>query len=280
MSITIQIMQSDFVDAIRKMALPTVAQKDSYFFATIAPKIYPDGRMEWIAKSTNVTAWVRVRYTMPTGVTEPIRIPMDVGQFLQTLELFSGSDLITFVHDPENGLNIFSNSEDGNGRTIKMPTTVQSAVIKDMYDSFPVSLEEGTEVILLKSGQLRPNVSGTCNIKLFNDLISNTARISGKTKKEDVSPVYHIFVDETLKQIKTVAGSERDRNSKVITDVMMHESVTGTGSLHYSLGFADICSVLSGEVTFHAVDKGPLWLMQDTDRVITRYLIPPATYKE
>lgn len=278
--LTLKVNCSDFTDAIKKMSIPTVGQKDSFFFPFIAPKIYPNGVMEWIAKSANVTSWIRVKYTMPMGLTEPIRIPMEAKMFLKTLESFSGTDLITFVHDTEKEQYIFSNSDDGNGRTILVPATSPATIIKEIYEAFPVGFEPDTEIIMLRGGALKTDISAKCDIKLFNEVISNVAKITNSTKKENVQPVYHIFIDEDLKRIKTVAGNENDRQHETRIDVIVNESVTGHGSLHYSLGFADVCNVLSGEIEFHSVDKGPLWLMHDNDRVITRYFIPPATYKE
>lgn len=89
--------------------------------------------------------------------------------------------------------------------------------------------------------------------------------------------LYNIYIDGKNHQIKIVVDNEHCKDAAdVALDCLVNDSLTGSGELHHKDGFAEVMNVLSGEIKFYAIDKGPLWIIQDTCRVEVRYLIAPA----
>jgi hypothetical protein len=107
----LKIKRGEFEDLVKKMSLPTRNRdfstgKISFFFTKIAPLFSIDpvtnkGRMEWIGKTNMATPWVRVKKLDISGITEPIRIPLDSRSVLDALESFPSKEIITFIHDTD-----------------------------------------------------------------------------------------------------------------------------------------------------------------------------------
>jgi hypothetical protein len=72
--------------------------------------------------------------------------------------------------------------------------------------------------------------------------------------------------------LKTIASDEKDHSRDVIEEVHL-ESINGNADIYYYYGFAEVMSVLTGEIDLHALESGPSWIAQDSDTRRIRYLI-------
>jgi hypothetical protein len=186
------------------------------------------------------------------------------------------------MYDPDQGLTHLVNEKENDSRKLVMNAPAKTDM-KGLLERLPYKLEDDTEIILFLNGQLKPNISGSCDVKIFKDLVKNAIankkielsdikERSLKKKIKDEPLKYNIYIDSNLNQIKTVAGSEHSKYK--IVD-RLSANVNGSGELHYSSGIAEVINVLSGEIKFYAVENGPLWIMQDTNQMKLRYLIAP-----
>jgi hypothetical protein len=212
-----------------------------------------------------------------------MQIPIDSQKILSYSKDFKNKNLISFMYDPDQGLTHLVNEKENDSRKLVMNAPAKTDV-KGLLERLPYKLEDDTEIILFLNGQLKPNISGSCDVKIFKDLVKNAIankkielsdikERSLKKKIKDEPLKYNIYIDSNLNQIKTVAGSEHSKYK--IVD-RLSANVNGSGELHYSSGFAEVINVLSGEIKFYAVENGPLWIMQDTNQMKLRYLIAPT----
>lgn len=272
----LKIPRDELEDLIKKMSLPT--GKDGYVFETISPTVTPEGYLEWIGKTKNITAWVRAKgqFTV-SGITEPMNITLKSADVLNTLNFFPKGDDITLIHDTDTGEDIFISNSEKRKRTIKLPSIVTSEA-KEKQDKYPGKLDE--KGIPIYKGDRKPNLHSTCDAMIFQDLVSNTNLILGGKKKEDNPNIYHIIFDEENGILKTIAGDRTDRAHKTVDDEVYALSITGNGTVHYAMGFPDVMSVLNGQIELYALVGGPLWVVQDNVEgnvgSRTRYMIPPA----
>jgi hypothetical protein len=269
------------------MAIPTRSREEPYFFPTIALTIRSDNEIEWIGRFRDVIVWVRVNCEVHRDVSESAQIPIDAQTFLRDLKIFEKSTVIKnkiqFTHDPDQGLDFLTHTY-SRSKSSREPAANLSEV-RGMLESFPFRLDkEGSEIILFQNGLIKPNISGSCDVELFQDLVTNARKLkklelesitdrSLKKKKKSMPLMYNIYFDDDS-HIKTVAGHENLKYS--IADRILSSNIHGRGELHYSSGFAEVVNVLSGQIKFYAIDNGPLWIMQDTDRMKLRYLIAPT----
>jgi hypothetical protein len=289
--ITFDMHRNSFIDMITKMAIPIRDHKDGFLFPTIALTIRPD-EIEWIGQSQYVTSWVRVKCATSINTPEPVHIPIIVPAFLKELkslkrkkikgEHFKDKNIISFSCDPTDDQITLIDEEEGYSATHTIPGTPKSNVT-GMLKELPFRLERDTDIILFKNGVVRPEISGFYDVKLLQDLVKNV-----KSKKKEIAQskdkvlieterrmplTYTIYVDGNCHEIKTAA----DTRYATINVNRSNDDVSGHGELHYLFGFDDVVNVLSGKIKFYAVDKGPLWIMQDTNQMKLRYLIAPAT---
>jgi hypothetical protein len=278
--IKIEMRKGEFIDMIKKMAIPIRSSIDPFLFPTIVLTVRPEGEIEWIGKFKYVTAWVRVAQTIIADISEPVQIPIYTSQFLRGLEMLkSKKNLTTFTHylDQDDTLTIEIRKRKEIEQIEYTLRKTTNPKVQGILEEIPFRLEKDTDIILFKNGTVRPNISGSCDVQQFKDsfkLVKLIQKERKKEKKTEIFSQYNIYVDENLHQIKIVAGNEHSRNSKVHT--LKDANVNGSGELHYTSGFAEVVNVLSGEIKFYAVDNGPLWIMQDTNRMKLRYLIAPT----
>lgn len=278
--IELEMEQAEFIDMIKKMAIPVKSGEEPFFFSKIALTSISDDEIEWIGKFQYGIAWVRVKCTLHTDISEPVQIPIDVSDFLKCLKSFRSKDMISFTHSPDQDDILTTERKKGKriGRIVYTLRKTTVPTVRGILEELPFRFEKGTDIILYKNGLIEPNIYGSCDVQLFKDLINHVSvnkKLEKREKKKWVmSGLYNIYVDGENHQIKTVAGNEHCKSS--IVDDKTDANVFGCGELHYSSGFAEVINLLSGEIKFYAVDNGPLWIMQDTNRMKIRYLIAPA----
>jgi hypothetical protein len=268
----IKIQKSILLDLIKKCAVPT--GKDGFMFPTIAPLITPDGKLEWIGKVMNTVLYIRARNITVSGITEPIRLPIEAFEWIGTLSFFKEKDLVSIKHDDAGGKDVFTTVGD---ETRRKTTSVPSVVIAKagtLLDKFPGTLDQ--DGVILFRGNVRPNLYSKCDASFLQDLVTNTNTILGSGKAGGAPVIYNIVFDGDHKCLKTVAGDETDRAHRVLEDESYTDDITGNGAVHYQRGFADIMAVLGGEIHIYALDKGPLWVSQHGDNISAKYMIPPA----
>lgn len=270
---TLKIPHDELEDLVRKMSLPT--GKDEFVFETISPKITPEGYLEWIGKTKNITVWVRAKELEVSGITEPTSLTLKAAEAMNTLAFFQKDDIITLIHDTERGEDIFTADNNKRKRTIKLPSVVESEA-KEKQEKFPGQL--GEDGIVVYKGGRKPDLRCTCDAGVFRELVANTNLIMGGKKKEDTPNIYHIIFDETNNMLRTVAGDSTDRAHKTVDDEVHVLSVVGNGTVHYAMGFPDVMGVLNEEIELYALLGGPLWVVQDNESRKLRYLIPPAKF--
>jgi hypothetical protein len=294
--IQFEMRKSFFVNMINKMAIPVNTRDSTFIFPIIALTIRPDSEIEWIGGSDHVFVWVRVKnITINPYVPKPldfVKIPINVVNFLSNLKLFESNDIIYFTHDPDQGFDYLVSIRGSERHSVRMPTTALSEV-KDICDRLPFRYEENTEIIMFKNGLVIPDVSGSCNVKLFKDIVKatkilkNTQKMRFEEKKHEIKKMtlradYNINIDGSTHRIQVVAGDDHAIPLDFIVKSVMRDDVKGHGKLHFASGFTNVIKVLSGDIKFYAVDNGPLWIMQDKDQgknrplIKVRYLIAPA----
>lgn len=272
----IRILQADFMDLLKKMSLP-MDVKGEFIFPKISPKVCVDGRLEWVASITNVTAYIRHKGLEVSGIEDSIRVPMDAKRFFEALESFKANDMITFIHDTVGGNDIFTNESETSNlvRTRKVPITLESE-IPYMRETFQSKLDTDG-VILMKGGTVKPDIMCVCDSGLFRELVENTRKIMSKSKKENKIPeIYNIEIDAEAKTLKTIAGNKFNRAHDELIDSFTTDKMAGKGEMHYSLCFFEIMNAYVGEIAIYAIDKGALWASQRTDKTSAQYLLPPA----
>jgi hypothetical protein len=267
----LKIPRDELEDLVKKMSLPS--GKDEFVFDTISPTLTPEGYLEWIGRTKNITAWVRAKGLEVSGISEPVNVTLKAAEVLNTLNFFPKGDTITLIHDTDSGEDIFVSNSEKRKRTIKLPSVIASEA-KEKQDKYPGKLDENG--IPIYKGDRKPNLLSVCDASVFQDLVANTNLILGGRKKEDNPNIYHIIFDETNGMLRTIAGDSADRAHKTVDDEVYALAITGNGTVHYALGFPDVMSVLNGEVELHALIGGPLWVVQEGDNTKLRYLIPPA----
>lgn len=284
--IKIEMNKDKFIEMIKIMAIPTSSPKEPFLFPKIVLTLRPEGEIEWMGRLKYVTVWVRVEQKIITDISEPVQILIDASQFHKALNTFKRkTEIITFTHNPDHDDTLTAeirkkkrNEQIGHVEYIEY--TLRKAndpIVQGVLEELPFRLEKGTDIILFKNGSLRPNISGSCDISLFKNSIKPAELIDKwrkEKKKKQVFSKYNIFVDSKLHQIKIVEGNEHGKYS--ITDLLNNANVNGSGELHYTSGFAEVVSVLSGEIKFYAVDNGPLYIMQDINGMKARFLIAPT----
>jgi hypothetical protein len=269
----LKIPRDELEDLAKKMSLPT--GKDEFVFETIAPTITPEGRLEWIGKTKNITAWIRAKDLSVSGITEPIILPFKAAALINTLAFFQKDDLITLVHDKSRGEDIFTTNSEVRKRTVKLPSIVETEA-KEKQDVFPGQIGEDG-VIVYKAGR-KPNLHCSCDVSVFKELVANTNQVMGNKKKEEIPNIFHITFDEANGMLRTVAGESTDRAHQTVDDEIHTLALAGNGTVHFAMGFPDVMGVLSEIVELYALQGGPLWVVQDdvARKRKLRYLIPPA----
>ena len=118
---------------------------------------------------------------------------------------------------------------------------------------------------------------------MFKELVKNTNKVKGKKKREEIPSIYHIVFDEANGMLRTIAGDHAERAFKTVDDEVYVTDLKGNGTVHFAMGFPEIMNALTGEIELHALDdgplpldKGPLYIMKNSETVKIRYLIPPA----
>ena len=288
--IKLEMKKAEFMDMIKKMSIPVKSREELFMFPTVTLTIRPDDEIECIGRYQYVTMWVRVKYTTPTEISGPTKITIDASQFLEGLQIMkSNKNMVTFTHYPDQDQNDTLTTEikrkkERENIEYKFSKQIASEA-RGMLEELPFRLEKGTDIILFKNGLLKPNISGSCDVQQFKDLVKNAAvkKKSEKSlmktgkflkKKRNTPALYKIYIDGENHRIRTVTGKEYDKDSA--EDCAKNDSIVGNGELYYTTGFAEVMNVLSGEIKFYAVDKGPLWITQDTDKMKVRYLIAPS----
>ena len=268
----LKIPKGDLVDLVKKMSLPT--GKNEFIFETIAPKITPEGLLEWIGETQNVTAWVRAKKLDVSGINEPIRIVLNAKETLKILSVFKKkNDIITLVHDTDRGENIFTTNSEKRKRT----TTIPSIVIIEMkylQETFPGQLAD--DGVIVYSGGCRPDLHCTCNAIVFKELVAHTHSIMENKRKQEMPDIYHITFDEENKHLETIAGDVADRANKILKDEIYIDAVSGNGAVHYAMGFPAVMGVLRGEIDLYALEGESLWVSQQNEKFSVRYMVPPA----
>lgn len=281
MTFELQFTKSDLVDWITKMAVPIKGKrgKQTFHYPKIFPMIKPSeyndkgGMLEWIVKS-EVTTWVRVKYPHQiTGLTKPTRISINVEQMLNWLKMFSSYDTIRFIHDEDNGIDILKNDRWDNSTEIELPICYDAPDPKIVFDGFPGALEPETEIILFKQGSLKPNISGSCDVSFIKEVVKIANDFNSKPMEWERQAAYNFLIDGELRQIKSVVVTAKQ---DVIIRSIIRSDIEGSGELRYTSVLADVINTLSGTFKFYTVNRGPLWIMKDTEKTKMRYLVLPA----
>lgn len=268
----------EFIDIIKKMAVPISSSKKGFVHPAIFPKFIPyweneaymNSRLEWISLSAteSMNIWVNVEYKNYTELKESIRIPIDVKNILFVLDDFKNSKDITFIHDDVEGIQTIMNEN----TTVHMPIIGEEYDEDMVFDAYPGNIDEN-EVIIFSEGKLTPDIQGSCDIELLKDLISCIKKYSSK---KDNEIVYNFIVDGDRHLIEGCTNEENIRKGNVFSKIYDNDSIEGSGELHFINDFSNVVNVLSGKIKLYAVNRGALWIMQDTEKIKVRYLIPPA----
>jgi hypothetical protein len=274
----LKIPRNDLEDLVMKMALPTgnnPNRKDEFVFETIAPKITPQGYLEWIGKTKNITVWVRAKGLEIYDITEPVVITLKSREVLNILKFMKGkNDIITITHDTESGEDIFTTDNDKRKRTIKLPSVVESEAM-EKQEKFPGQIDK--DGIVVYKGGRKPDLYSACDVSLFKELVANTKKL---TVNKDEPNIYHIIFDEANNMLRTIASDTTANSLKTVDDEVHATVVKGTGTVHFAMGFPEVMNALDNEIELYALVDGPLWIVQDSDTTRIRYLIPPARYEK
>jgi hypothetical protein len=268
----------EFIDILKKMAIPQGNQKKGFACSVIFPKLIPywenekyiNSIFEWIAltESGSLNIWVKVELKDYIEFKEPIRIPIDVKNILYVLADFKNSKNITFIHDDAEGIQTIMDEN----TTIDMPIIGDEFDEYTIFDAYPGHLDEN-EVVIFSNGDLKPNIQGSCDIEFLKNSVSCIKKYSSKNDNEII---YNFNVDEKNHLIESYTNKENIRKGNVFSKVCEDDSIIGSGELHYINDLSNVVDVLSGRIKFYACDRGGLWIMQDTEKIKVRYLIPPA----
>jgi hypothetical protein len=253
----------ELIDIIKKMAVPLSNPKRGFECPVIFPKLIPfwenekyeKSILEWIALSAtgSLNIWVSVELKDYIKFKEPIKIPIDAKNMLFVLDDFKNSTNITFIHDDTEG--------------------IQTIIDENkVYDSYPGNIDEN-EVITFSNGDIKPNIQGSCDIEFLKNATSSIKKYSSK-KDEEI--VYNFKVDGEHHVIESYTDKEKIKKGNVFSRVYEDVSIVGSGKLQYINTLSNVVDVLSGKIKFYATDCGGLWIMQDTEKIRVRYLIPPA----
>src|SRR5665647_1510818 len=108
----LRIKRGDFEDLVKKMSLPAGKnpnRKDEFVFEVIAPKITPDGYLEWIGKTKDITSWIRAKGLEVSGINVPIVIAFNSKEIMNMFKFFKEeNDVITITHNTDTGEDIFT----------------------------------------------------------------------------------------------------------------------------------------------------------------------------
>lgn len=284
MEIELKFDRDKFIDMIKKMAVPKGNSKKGFFYPYIYPRfipVYEKGKnvtsmLEWIIKS-DVTTWVRMEYDRNLWISnfencsdliDPIRIPIDVENMLKVLKNFTEKDYIIFIHDTDENIQTITD----NVTWIDMPV-ISEEPDDTVYDSYPGNLEPETEIIVFRDNTVKSDISGTLDVKFLQKLFATIKNVCPK----DDNRVYNFRVDGDSHQIEAYTNEENLKTGNVVSKIYEEISIEGNGELHCSEFLENVIDVLSpGTFDFYTIDCGPLWIMQETENMKVRYLIPPA----
>jgi hypothetical protein len=131
-------------------------------------------------------------------------------------------------------------------------------------------------VIVSKNG-LKPDIHCSCDVNIFKRLVKNVYRLNTGKRRDKwrvIDEKYHVIFNGDKHILTTIASDENDHTRDVIEEVIL-ENINGNADIYYYYGFAEVMSVLTGEIDLHALESGPLWIAQDSDTRRIRYLIFP-----
>jgi hypothetical protein len=283
--------KKDFINMIKIMAIPLEEGEGPFLHTMIYPMFIPANTeknnkaiFEWISKE-DVTTWVRAPYEQHSEINEPVRIPINVEKTLKVLALksFEDRDEVFFIHDEDKSIQIITDGVPNTQKTlecVREKSTRFDMLLSsekpgnNVYKGFPYDLEPKTEVILFHGGKIKPNLSGSCDTKFLKALFDDIKKI--KSKKETESGiVYRFTIDEDSHSIKV----STEGIDGFFYRIYFADDVKGHGDLYFSNLFEDFMGVLSSDpFKFYTIEKGPLWVIQDTKKTKVRYLIPPAAF--
>lgn len=278
MKLELKFDKNKFVDMIKKMAVPQSYSNKGFLYPTIFPKFIPvynkdskyiNSMFEWIVQS-DVTTWVRVEYERYPGLIDPIRIPIEVQNILTVIKNFTDKDEIFFIHDSELGIQTITD----NVTFIDMPM-IGVEPGNNVHEGYPGNLEPETEIIIFKDNTIKPDISGSCDVKFLQKLFITIKNVC--PTKKDTNRVYNFTVDGDRHLIEAYTNTENIKTGNVVSKIYTENSIKGHGKLHYTEFLEGIVDILSpGLFKFYTINCGPLWIMQDTENMKVRYLIPPA----
>ena len=236
-----------------------------------------NGFLEWIAKNKNTTALVRAQQLDIVGITAPLRIPFETEKLLDTLSFFDNDTILRFTHDEDASEEVFESTDEKRPCRMTMPSIVLEN-ITGMQEAFSAKIDTDG-VVVFKDGS-KPNMHVICDAGVFHQLITNTYKIMGSKKKDEIPNIYHVVFDGEHQFLRTIAGDDTDRAHRVFLDAVFTEKIEGNGAVHYAQGFQEVMEVLDGEINVSAVVDGPLWVVKRDNSIKAQYLISPATYKK
>lgn len=275
MKVELEFDRTIFVDMIKKMAIPRSNSKKGFLFPIIYPRIIPifeegkrnEAMLEWIALSPDVLSWVRVKYEKYTGLAEPFRIPIDVENMLKALKEFNDAKEVIFTHDDDEGIQTITD----NVLSLDLPI-IGAEPGENVYDAYPGNYEPETEIVLLKDGTVKPDISGLCDVKFLQTLFLTIKNLSSKNERDIV---YNFLVDGEHHQIEAYTNQENLKTGIVVSKIYTDNTITGHGDLHYNEYLENVVNVLSpGLFEFYAIHHESIWIMQNNSRAKVRYLVP------
>jgi len=142
-----------------------------------------------------------------------------------------------------------------------------------VHDGYPGNLEPETEIIVFRDNTMKPDISGSLDVKFLQKLFATIKTVCPK----DNNRVYNFRVDGGSHLIEAYTNEEDLKTGNVVSKIYEEISIEGYGELHYSEFLENVIDVLSPDTfNFYAINCGPLWIMQETENMKVRYLIPPA----
>lgn len=272
--------KKEFVEIIKKMALPS-KNGGSYIYPVISPMlqispVFKEGILEWIAKD-NVLTWVRAKCGIISGYEKPVRIPIYVDDVLKYVNIFNSSDEIYFIHDTDKQCDVITDKEQMSGvKDEKTEIIIPFKIDKNIsviYDSFPEPIDEN-EVILLKDGTQKLDISGTFEKEFIDNIekVKKVNKVHNSKARENNEDIIGFSINGAQEKIESFIGN--GKNTVVVK--RLYKDIVGSGELHYENVFMNVMNILKGKVKFFAIDKGPIWIMQEDHSTKVRYLITPA----
>lgn len=277
MKLELKFDRNKFIDMIKKMAVPQSHSNKGFLYPVIYPKFIPvykddeyiNSMLEWIAQSPDVTTWVRAEYERYPRLIDPIRIPIEVQNILTVLKIFTEKDEIFFIHDSDLCIQTITD----NVTCIDMPI-IGVEPGGNVHEGYPGNLEPKTEIIIFRDNTIKPDISGSCDVKFLQKLFMT---IKNVCSKNDDNRVYNFTVNGDDHQIVAYTNKENIKIGNVVSKIFTENSIEGHGELHYTEFLENVVDVLSpGPFKFYTINRGPLWIMQETENTKVRYLIPPA----